>query len=193
MDHRDIRTLKLLEEIEKNHSPSQRQLSRQLNISLGLVNSFVKRLAQKGYFKITNIPKNRVKYILTPKGAAEKTRLTYAYIKYSFEFYKNSRQKIRELFGELSNQGVRNIIFYGASDLAEIAYLSLQETPIHLMAVIDEIKIGKTFLRRRILAPQTLMSLDFDKILITAIDPVDEIKEKIIAMGFEEDRIAVLK
>ncbi len=193
MDHRDIRTLKLLEEIEKNHSPSQRQLSRQLNISLGLVNSFVKRLAQKGYFKVTNIPKNRVKYILTPKGAAEKTRLTYAYIKYSFEFYKNSRQKIRELFRELSKQDVRNVVFYGASDLAEIAYLSLQETPIQLTAVVDEMKIGKTFLRLRILAPDTLMSLDFDKILITAIDPVDEIKEKLIAMGFEENKIAVLK
>jgi DNA-binding MarR family transcriptional regulator len=193
MDHRDIRTLKLLEEIEKNKTPSQRQLSRQLNISLGLVNSFIKRLSQKGYFKITNIPKNRVKYILTPKGAAEKTRLTYVYIKYSFEFYKDSRQKLRELFRELSKQDVRNIVFYGANDLAEIAYLSLQETPIQLLAVVDEMKIGKTFLRLRILAPDALKALGFDKILITAIDPVDEIKDKIMEMGVEADKIEMLQ
>jgi DNA-binding MarR family transcriptional regulator len=193
MDHRDIRTLKLLEEIERNHSPSQRQLSRHLNISLGLVNSFIKRLAQKGYFKITNIPKNRVKYILTPKGAAEKTRLTYAYIKYSFEFYKNSRQKIRELFAELSQQGVRKIVFYGAGDLAEIAFLSLRETPIQLVAVVDDTKIGKKFLELRIKALTALTALEFDCILIAEIGHHKEIEEKIMALGIARDKITLLQ
>jgi DNA-binding MarR family transcriptional regulator len=193
MDHRDIRTLKLLEEIEKNHSPSQRQLSRKLNISLGLVNSFIKRLAQKGYFKITNIPKNRVKYILTPKGAAEKTRLTYAYIKYSFEFYKNSRQKIRELFSELSKQGMRKIAFYGAGDLAEIAFLSLQETPIELVAVVDDTKKGKKFLGHWIRAPEALTSLEFDCVLVADIGPPEEGEERLTAVGIEREKIKVLQ
>jgi len=72
MDTQDIRTLKLLEEIDKDYTQSQRDLSNKLDISLGLVNSFVKRLANKGYFKITMIPKNRVKYILTQKGLWKK-------------------------------------------------------------------------------------------------------------------------
>jgi len=61
MDHQDLRTLQILEEIGNDHVPSQRELARKLNVSLGLVNSFVKRLAHKGYFKIRNVPKNRVK------------------------------------------------------------------------------------------------------------------------------------
>ncbi|RLB29554.1 MAG: transcriptional regulator, partial [Deltaproteobacteria bacterium] len=64
MDPQDIRSLQILEEIENNYSPSQRDLARKLNISLGLVNSFMKRLAKKGYVKITTVPKNRVKYML---------------------------------------------------------------------------------------------------------------------------------
>ena len=59
MDNQDIRTLKILEEIGTDNVPSQRELARKLNVSLGLVNSFVKRLAQKGYFKVTTIPKCR--------------------------------------------------------------------------------------------------------------------------------------
>ena len=125
MNNNELRTLKILEEIEKDYAPSQRELARQLNISLGLANSFVKRLVQKGYFKVNNIPKNRVKYVLTPKGMAEKTRLTYRYIQYSFEFYKRFRQKLRGLLQNFVKQGIRRIICYGASDLAEIAYLSL--------------------------------------------------------------------
>jgi hypothetical protein len=36
--------------------PSQRQLARHLDISLALVNSFIKRLAHKGYFKVHPYP-----------------------------------------------------------------------------------------------------------------------------------------
>ena len=74
MDPKDIRTLKILEKVDNGMSPSQRDLAGDLNISLGLVNSFIKRLVKKGFVKITTIPKKRIKYILTPRGAAEKTR-----------------------------------------------------------------------------------------------------------------------
>ena len=192
MDHRDIRTLQLLEEIEKNHSPSQRQLSRKLNISLGLVNSFIKRLGQKGYFKITHIPKNRVSYILTPKGAAEKTRLTYKYIQYSYHFYKDARNKLRDLFNDFEQKDIHRIVFYGASELAEIAYLSLQETRIQLLAVVDDFEIGKRFLRQTVIGPEMLASLDFDRILITAIESQDEVKQRIVKMGIPTDKVAIL-
>ena len=192
MDHRDIRTLKLLEEIERNRSPSQRQLSRQLHISLGLVNSFIKRLAQKGYFKITHIPKNRVKYILTPKGAAEKTRLTYEYVKYSFEFYKIARQRLREFFAALDAQEAQRIVFWGATDLAEIAYISLQETSNVFVAVVDERKKGERFLDGIIFASTALTSLSFDRILITSLEPADEVMKKVVAHGISPDMLAML-
>jgi len=174
MDKQDIRTLKILEELEQNQTPSQRDLARKLNVSLGLVNSFIKRLAHKGYFKVTNIPANRVKYILTPKGATEKTRLTYEYIKYSFEFYKRSRQKLRDLFQSLTELHVTRIVFYGVSELAEIAYVSLQEFPIELVAVLDDSKSGEVFLGHEVAEPSLLDNFSYDKVLVTVIgSPVD--------------------
>ena len=62
MDPKDLRTLKILEKIDNDVVPSQRDLARDLNISLGLVNSFIKRLVKKGYFKARHIPKNRMRY-----------------------------------------------------------------------------------------------------------------------------------
>ena len=117
MDHHDIHALRILEEIEKDSSQSQRELARKLNISLGLVNSFIKRLAHKGYFKITTIPRNRARYVLTPKGFAEKTRLTYEFIQYSFRFYKTAREKLKALLATLEEGHVERVAFYGASDL----------------------------------------------------------------------------
>ncbi|MBA3017120.1 MAG: winged helix-turn-helix transcriptional regulator [Proteobacteria bacterium] len=193
MDHNDIRTLKLLEEIEENHVQSQRELAKKLDISLGLVNSFIKRLAHKGFFKITTIPKNRVKYILTPEGAVEKTRLTYKYIQHSYRFYKDARYKLRKLFQKLEAEGVSLIVFYGASDLAEIAYISLQETSIEMVAVVDMLNAGKQFLGYSVLDPVFLSSLSFDRILITAIDSREQIIDGIIENGASAIKIVTIE
>ncbi len=193
MERKDIRTLKILEEIDNDHTPSQRDLSKKLNISLGLVNSFVKRLTNKGYFKINNIPKNRVKYILTPKGAAEKTRLTYQYIQYSFEFYRNAREKLHKLFKHLMAQGVRRVVFYGTGDFAEIAFISLQETSIQMVAIVDDNNIGEKFLGSVVKNPDNLYSLFFDRVLITSMISKDKVLEKVLEQGIPRSKLVMLE
>jgi DNA-binding MarR family transcriptional regulator len=193
MDNNDLRTLKIFEEIEHDHPPTQRDLAKKMNISLGLVNSFIKRLAQKGYFKINNISKNRFRYILTPKGAAEKTRLTYKYIQSSLKFYRDARIELRKLFGDFMAQKVKRIVFYGAGELAEIAYISLQETSIKLVAVVDDKKIGEIVLGIVIKDPAQIGSISFDKIFIASMEAKEEIIEKILKNKIPRDKVALLE
>ncbi len=193
MDHQDIRTLKFLEEIEKNNSPSQRQIANQLNISLGLANSFVKRLVQKGHLKITTIPKNRVKYILTPKGVAEKTRLTYEFIRFSFRFYKDTRQKLKRLFSDFSKEGAQSIAFYGAGELAEIAYISLQETDIYLTTIFDESLSESKFFDRVVESAENLPFFEFDKILITIYGNIETARLQLTRSGIPLKKIAFIE
>jgi len=189
MDPIDLRTLKILEKVDNAGTPSQRDLARDLNISLGLVNAFIKRLAKKGYFKIGHLPKNRIRYILTARGVAEKSRLTYEYIQFSFKFYRDARQKLRDLYAELETQDVRRIVFYGAGDLAEIAYLSLQQSCIELVAVVDDSGVGKKFMQFTIAHPHRIESLWFDRILITTINSTETISEKLATLGISARRV----
>ncbi len=193
MDRHDIRTLQVLEAICKHDVPSQRYLAGQLNISLGLVNSFIKRLARKGYFKVTTIPKNRIKYIITPKGAAEKTRLTYEYVQTSYQFYKWARQKLRMIFKKLESENVSNLVFYGANDFAEIAYVSIQETSLRLISVIDDYKVDNDFFDMLILSSSTLESLNYDRILITSLNSRDIIIEEIKTKDISLDIVLTLE
>ena len=183
MDPIDLRTLKILEKVDNDRTPSQRDLARDLNISLGLVNSFIKRLAKKGYFEIGHLPKNRVRYILTPRGVAEKSRLNYEYIQNSVKIYKDARQKLRELYTEMETQGVRCIVFYGAGDLAEIAYLSLQQSCIELVAVVDDGRVGQNFMQFTVIHPDRIGTLWFDKILIATLNSTVSITKKLANMG----------
>jgi len=189
MDPKDIRTLKILEKVDNDIVPSQRDLARELNISLGLVNSFIKRLLKKGYFKARHIPKNRIRYYLTPEGASEKTRLTYLYIQHSYNFYKDARQKLRDLYTELESQNVSRIVFYGASDLAEIAYLSMQETNIELVAVFDDDKEGNRFMRYTVAHPDRMRSFSFDRILITSINSTQIILQRVAALDLSIEAV----
>jgi len=193
METQDIRTLKILEEIDNGDQLSQRYLAKQLDISLGLANSFLKRLAKKGYFKVKTVPKNRVKYILTPKGALEKTRLTYAYIQYSLKFYRDARQKVKQTLVDLERQGVRDIVFYGISDLTEITHVSLKETSLSLKALVNEYNIGEQFLGHHIQSLDILAKLDFDKILITAIDSSEDPIDKLKLRGVDPEKIVTIQ
>jgi DNA-binding MarR family transcriptional regulator len=193
MDPKDIRSLQILEEIDNNHSPSQRDLAKKLNISLGLVNSFIKRLAKKGYVKVTTIPRNRVKYLLTPKGFAEKSRLTYAFIQYSFHFYKEALGNLQSLLNEFEKRGVKKVIFYGASDLAEIAFISLKATDIELIGVVDDDEKGKNFLGFTINSIEELRKLEFDRIIITSIESKKAMFNKLLRKNIPREKIIMLE
>ena len=167
METQDIRTLRILEKVGDDFAPSQREMAKELNISLGLVNSFIKRLALRGYVKASSIPRQRIRYILTPKGMTEKSRLTYRYIQFSYQYYREARQRLQKLFSQLETSGVRRVVFYGATDLAEIAFLSLKETAIELVAVVDDRNSGKKILGREVIDSRGLGQLSFDRIVVT--------------------------
>jgi DNA-binding MarR family transcriptional regulator len=193
MEQEEIRTLKILEALSEDPIQTQRDLSKRLKISLGLVNSFTKRLAKKGYFKITTIPKNRLRYVLTAKGLSEKANLTYRYILHSVEFYKETRVKINSLLNRLSNQNKKCIYLFGVSELAEIVYMTLQESDLCLKGIIDEELAGCKFMGMTIKELFALKQLPTDAmVLITKINDVHNIESLLLQYGLKKRNILSL-
>ena len=83
--------LKLLKKIEKDPNTSQRDLSIDLNMSLGKINYCIKALKKKGLIKIGNFKKNKNKfkyiYVLTPRGIVEKAKITLKFMKIKMKEY----------------------------------------------------------------------------------------------------------
>lgn len=77
--------LKILRKISKDPYSNQRDLSKDLKLSLGKINFIIKSLKKKGLVKIKNFKKSNNKfkyiYILTPQGLTIKTKLTIKYLK----------------------------------------------------------------------------------------------------------------
>lgn len=189
MESKKLKTLQLLEAIATDKPTSQRELSDVLQISLGLVNSFIKRLVKKGYCKVTTVPKNRVKYMLTPAGAMEKTRLTYEYISSSYHYFKAAKNKVEDLYSNLQSEGAIRVVFYGAGELADIAFLSMAGTGVRLIDVVDPTKEGEMFADFIVKTISRLRRVDYDAILVTRVDNHETVLNDIKGVGVPSDKI----
>ena len=90
--------LDLLIKIKKNPNSTQRKLAGELGFSLGKLNYCLKALKNKGLIKINNFKKNPNKinyfYVLTPKGAIEKTKLTIDFMNRKMKEYEELKKEI---------------------------------------------------------------------------------------------------
>ncbi|MEW6570842.1 MAG: winged helix-turn-helix transcriptional regulator [Nitrospirota bacterium] len=162
------KTLKILNEISDNGSMTQRDLSSKLGIALGLVNSYIKNLIAKGYITVKSIPPRRYAYYLTPKGFAEKTRLTIHLLQDYTRIFHDARSALKKLFNELQASGAKKVVFAGADEVAEIAYISLHETDLELAGIVDDEKAGKKFFGIDIRPLKDINSMIHDSIVITS-------------------------
>ena len=192
MDKEDLHTLRLMAEIDRHDDHSQRALSRRLNLSLGLVNTFLKRLVNKGYFKVKTMPRNRLKYFLTPEGLARKSRLTVEYLQYSMNFYKDIKHLLLKNYREMEETAVRSVLFYGAGEVAELAFLYLQLTSLKLAGIIDDEQSGKDFFGFKIEGIARLKQPDWDMVLLTRLENTDEYIRQLLENKILQERIATL-
>ena len=185
----EIRTLRLLDELEKNSIVSQRLLSQKFGISLGLTNAYLKRMVGKGWIRIQGLNRRRVEYFLTPKGIAEKTRLTLTLISSNIQHYSELKRTILEKFLEMQRKGKKRIVFYGVSDEMEVAYISLQGVDLNLVGIVeDDEKFQSQIILGYELEPVSrVKELKPDCILITSLEESQKKKERLRALTDGKD------
>ena len=192
MDVEARRNLQALEAIAADGSITQRTLSDQLDIALGLTNIYLKRLVRKGYVKCVNVQSNRLRYLLTLKGIAEKTRLTYEFMEYSLYLYGQVRRHLRSVLQPAVLGPRRRIAVYGTGEAAELAYLSIAELGLELVAVFDDAGIGR-FLGEPVRDIHAHRDIDFDLMIIATLGPSDAVVERLSQLGVASGAIVMLR
>jgi DNA-binding MarR family transcriptional regulator len=188
-DKEEALTLEILEVIENQSHVTQRHLADRLGVALGLANSYLKRCIRKGLIKVQQAPANRYFYYITPKGFAEKSRLTARFLSASFDFYRRAGNSLNDMYRLCRENGWERILFCGISELAEIASVRAVEHNIHIAGVFDPKAEQKRFLRLPVFRSLGDVGA-FDACLLTAIDGADHMY-RILAGQVELDRILI--
>jgi DNA-binding MarR family transcriptional regulator len=181
--------LGLLDAVDANASISQRSLASELGIALGLANAYVRRCIRRGLLKVRQAPANRYAYYLTPKGFAEKSRLTANFLSNSFEFYRVARQQCEQLLIGAGARGWKRVALYGTGDLTEIAVLCAMDQPVALVGVVAPKAKVRQFLTLPVVASLAELGA-VDGVLLTALgrpqEAFDDLSDQLAA-----DRILV--
>ena len=177
---RDEILLGVLNAIDQNASTSQRSISRELNVALGLANAYLKRGVRKGLIKIKQVPRRRYAYYLTPQGFAEKSRLAGEYFSASFNFFRRARAQMSDLMAECAERGLKRIVFAGVSELAEIGTLCAYDHPVEVVAIVDAARVGEKFCGFSVKADIADCEA-FDVIIVTNLTAPEAVFHKIKA------------
>lgn len=206
MGTRDLYTREILDRIERREGVTQRQLAGDLEIALGLTNLLIKRVVSKGWVKVVNVKPNRFSYLITPAGLREKTRITRDYLNNTVRLYTETRERLRASLSDLSGSwnaedieaagGVpdKRIVFYGAGEVAEIGYISLQGLDLNLVGVVDDRKGGRQFFNYPVrtaaaLKPTELDGERFGRLVVMSFRKAGQIRAQLDALKFPHDRV----
>ena len=161
--------LRILSDINDGIFGSQRKISKQLGISAGLANSYVKRCLKKGWIKLQTVPKRRYIYYLTPKGFIEKSKLTAEYLSSSFSLYRNMREDCLKILTKCKKKK-QKIVLYSASELSEVFILTAKEINFEFCGVIIPNSKLKSFFDIKVLPKITKKDLKIEIIIVCDIE-----------------------
>lgn len=197
MQRQNERNLEILTAIGEGVPVTQRALAEQLGVALGLANLCLKRLVSKGFIKVREFPakpaaRKRLQYVLTPKGAAEKTRLSYEYMAYSLRLFRRTRGNLRETMARFHAAGMKRFALCGVGEAAELAYLTLREFGLEPVGVFDGAS-GDQFLGFPVRPLSELAAEEIDGVIVATFDRPEQRVAELSRLGVPAPKCLTLR
>lgn len=154
-DHTEQKVLvRLLSEIERNPSMTQRGLASELGIALGLMNQYLKRCVTKGWVRALQVSPRRLSYFLTPDGFREKSHMVAVYLSRSLTFFRDARVQCEAVLDQCETLGWRKLALVGEGDLADIVTLVANGSSVHAELAQQPLSLYDAVLVTDIIQPQ---------------------------------------
>ena len=190
MTPEELRTLTLFNTVESSPEINQRQLAQELDVSLGLTNTYFQRVLKKGWVRAKEVKPRRWLYFLTPQGVLEKSRLSLFYMHRTLESFRELKNKGDEHLRILSEKGVTGIHLCGEDDLTEILSFCFTGFKIELLSVIREKNILADAEQRK--KPKFPELKPRELIMIASLENQNLITQLLVQRGFMKNQHWVL-
>lgn len=114
----ELSLLESIGEFEASTAPvTQRELATRSGLSLGMTNALLRRLAERGWVKLTKLSPKSIRYALTPEGVGEILRRTAGYFQRAAHNAEQYRARVEAFIVAAKRRGVPTLILAGTSEL----------------------------------------------------------------------------
>lgn len=187
MDRNALLELEILKHVEQTPRLNNRMAARKLDVSVKLAHAVLKKMVAKGFLHVKKENARRWDYFLTPHGIAEKTRLTYEFLEFSMQFYREGRRRSAQICRDLAEGGIKRIAFVGAGEMAEIAYLGVVEWGLQLIEVFDDSRSAQKFMGLLVLPLGSLPQSRAEKMIVCSYNKKHPMTANYLPDGVQSD------
>lgn len=190
----ELKELLLLQHIEKNPDTTQKEIAKVINGAKSMVNVNIDNLEENGYMVRDYQSAKIVYYNITPEGVKRKNYLAITYFHELLKLYRLAEENIENFLIRLENKGYRNVLVYGAGEVAETILGIIKgrtDKPLKVLALIDddEERQGKELLGYKIISREEIKEYEHDGVVITSYTFEDDITRRLKEIGYSEDKI----
>jgi len=186
--------LMLLEYIEANPDTTQKELGKVIGSATSMVNTYLDEYESSGYVKRQYISSKTVRYIITPKGLIRKKYLKISYLQELINLHCLAQSGIEEFLRTVYEKGFKNILLYGAGEVAEIILSVIRENKdigLQIQALVDDNleKRGTQLLGYPVISRMDIKKYDHDGVLISSYAYEDIIAKQLDRLGYSKDKV----
>lgn len=190
----ELKELQLLSHIEKNPATTQKEIAGIINGAASMVNVYIDSLEEKDYLKRDYRSLKTVHYNITPAGLKRKNYLSITYLHELIKLYRLAEENIESFFTALENKGYKNILLYGAGEVAEIMLNVIKSKPertLQVSALIDDSEdIQKcNIFGYRVCSPKQIHEYNHDAVVITSYTFEDDIRKRLDDIGYPQNKV----
>ena len=163
----------ILDMIEKNSNITQREMSKTIGIAVSMINDYIDQYEKQKLIIKKKHSTKTVEYFVTKKGTERKKVLNIGYLNASQHLYNSAKENIESFLIQIENKKFKNIILYGAGEVAQILLNSIDSrsnSQISVVALIDDNteKQGSILNNRMIISRNQINEYAHDGILISS-------------------------
>lgn len=186
-----LKELLLLQHIEENPDTTQKAISIAIDGAVSMTNVYIDKLETKNYLIREYKTAKRVYYNITPEGIKRKNYLAIKYFHELLELYRLAEENIEKFLKGLEEKGYKDILIYGAGEVAETILGVLNnrtDRPLKVVGIIDDYLTGE-LLGYKIISRKEIDKTKHDGIVITSYTFEDEIRKKLEEINYPGDKV----
>lgn len=189
-----LKELLLLQHIEENPDTTQKKMASVINAAPSMVNVYLNKYEENKYIKREYISARIVRYMITTEGIKRKNYLLITYLHELLKLYDLAEDKVESFLTGLETEGYRNLILYGAGEVAEtiLGIVKGRDNQLlNIVAVIDddEKRRNEELLGFKIIARADLAKYQHDAVVITSYTFEDEIMKRLQDVEYPMDKV----
>ena len=184
----------ILVAVEENPQLTQRELAAITSSSVSMINQYLDDYERKGYIKKKHVTTKNVQYNITGLGKERKQVLNIGYLNEIQRNYQIAKKETKAFLTKIVTQGYKNVIFYGAGEVAEILLQTVkddQSIPINVVGLIDDNvdKQGVKLVDIMIESNDIVKTVHHDAVMVTSYTKNYEIYSKLRNLKYPKDKI----